>query len=109
MSKGMHYGYRTVWSDEDDAFVATAVEFPSLSWAADEAPEALRGLEALIASVVADLEASGEHVPVPLVDRVYSGKLSVRISPSLHRKVALRAAEERVSINRLVSQALAEV
>jgi predicted HicB family RNase H-like nuclease len=109
MSKGLHYGYRTVWSDEDEAFIATAVEFPSLSWAADEAPDALRGLESLIESVVADMEASGEQPPVPLVDRVYSGKLSVRISPSLHKKVALRAAEEKVSINRLVSQALAEV
>lgn len=109
MSKGLHYGYRTVWSDEDEAFVSTAVEFPSLSWVADEAPEALRGLEVLIESVVADLKTNGEHVPAPLVDRVYSGKLSVRISPSLHKKVALRAAEERVSINRLVSQALAEV
>ena len=109
MSKRLHYGYRTIWSDEDEAFVATAVEFPSLSWAADDAPEAVRGLESLIESVVADMEASGEEAPVPLVDRVYSGKLSVRISPSLHKKVALRAAEEKVSINRLVSQALAEV
>lgn len=109
MSKGLHYGYRTVWSDEDEGFVATAVEFPSLSWVADDAPEALRGLESLIESVVAELVEAGDHVPVPLVDRVYSGKLSVRISPSLHKKVALRAAEEKVSINRLVSQALAEV
>lgn len=109
MSRGLHYGYRTVWSEEDEAFIATAVEFPSLSWAADEAPDALSGLESLIESVVADMEASGELPPVPLVDRVYSGKLSVRISPSLHKKVALRAAEEKVSINRLVSQALAEV
>ncbi|WP_206447606.1 type II toxin-antitoxin system HicB family antitoxin [Agrococcus sp. KRD186] len=109
MSKGLHYGYRTEWSEEDEAFVATAVEFPSLSWVAEEAPEALRGLESLIASVIADLAANGETVPTPLVDRVYSGKLSVRISPSLHKKVALRAAEEKVSINRLVSQVLAEV
>ncbi|ERG64443.1 hypothetical protein L332_08270 [Agrococcus pavilionensis RW1] len=109
MSSSLHYGYRTVWSEEDGAFVATAAEFPSLSWVADEAPEALRGLEALIESVVADLRERGEEVPVPLVDRVYSGKLSVRISPSLHKKVAMRAAEERVSINRLISQALAEV
>ena len=37
------YTYRVTWSVEDDEFVATCAEFPSLSWLADSQPAALQG------------------------------------------------------------------
>ena len=40
-----HYTYRVTWSPEDDEFVATVVEFPSLSWLAGTQAEALEGLQ----------------------------------------------------------------
>jgi predicted HicB family RNase H-like nuclease len=61
----------------------------------------------LAEQVVADLEASGEPVPEPLADRAYSGRFQVRVPPALHRRLAIEAAEERVSLNRLVSTKLA--
>lgn len=94
-----HYAYRVVWSAEDQEFVATCVEFPSLSWLDADQVEALRGLEDLIGGVVADLEEQGEEVPRPLADRTYSGKLNLRLGPALHRVVALEAAEAGLSIN----------
>ena len=51
------YTYRVTWSVEDDEFVATCAEFPSLSWLADSQPAALQGLVDLIADTVADLVA----------------------------------------------------
>ena len=36
MNEVTHYAYRVDWSAEDAAFVATVVEFPSLSWVADD-------------------------------------------------------------------------
>lgn len=105
----LRYAYRVRWSAEDAAYVATALELPSLSWVSDTAPEALAGLEALIAATIADLRAAGEPVPEPLADRAYSGTLSLRIAPSLHQRIAMRAAGENISINRVIAQALAEV
>ena len=32
MTDVKHYAYRVVWSAEDDEYVATVAEFPSLSW-----------------------------------------------------------------------------
>ena len=46
-------------------------------------------------------------VPVPIGERRFSGKFNVRVPESLHRELALAAAEERVSLNRLVSDRLA--
>ena len=53
------------------------------------------------------MEANGEKIPEPIAEKIYSGKLPVRIPPSLHRKLALEAAEENVSLNRYMSQKLA--
>lgn len=97
-----HYAYRVVWSAEDQEFVATCAEFPSLSWLAADQVEALQGLEAIVADVLSDLEAEGEELPQPLAERSFSGKLNLRLGSELHRKVALEAAEAGLSINSYV-------
>ena len=107
MSEITHYTYRVAWSAEDGEFVAQVAEFPSLSWLAPTQAEALSGIVALVADVVDDLLNSGEHVPEAFADRHYSGEFKVRIPPELHRRLAIRAAEEHVSLNRLVSARLA--
>ena len=95
------------WSAEDGEHVGLCAEFPSLSWLAATPEEALAGMRQLVAEVVADLSASGEPVPVPLADRTYSGEFRVRIPPELHRALAIQAAEQKVSLNRLASAKLA--
>ena len=56
---------------------------------------------------VEDMRENGESPPEPIADRAYSGKFLVRVPPETHRALALRAAEEGVSLNRLVSARLA--
>ena len=102
-----HYTYRVTWSGEDEEYVGLCVEFPSLSWLAPTQDEAFSGIRALVADAVADMEANGETPPQPLADRTYSGKFMVRIPPEVHRSLTMRAAEEGVSLNRLVSARLA--
>jgi hypothetical protein len=65
------------------------------------------GIRGLVADVVADMRARGETVPEPLAERAYSGKFQTRVPPELHRRLAIEAAEEGVSLNRLVSLRLA--
>ena len=101
------YTYRVSWSQEDGEFVATCAEFPSLSHLAPEKVEALEGIGALVEDVVAELRANGEPVPEPFSERAFSGKFMARIPSDLHRRLAIEAAEEGVSLNRLVSHKLA--
>ena len=71
-------------------------------------PEAaLKGILKVVAAVVADMQASGEPVPVALSEKNYSGEFRVRIPPLVHRNLALMAAEQGVSLNRLASAKLA--
>ena len=102
-----HYTYRVTWSPEDNEHVGLCVEFPSLSWLADTPEEALAGIRKVVDEVVMDLRKSGEPVPPPLSEKRYSGEFRVRIPPELHRALALEAAEQGVSLNRLASAKLA--
>jgi predicted RNase H-like HicB family nuclease len=100
------YTYRLTWSAEDKEHVGLCVEFPSLSWLAESPEEALRGIREVVRGVVADMKAYGETVPEPLALKQFSGKLSLRLPPEVHRNLAIAAAEARISINRLVNSRL---
>jgi predicted HicB family RNase H-like nuclease len=80
-----HYTYRVTWSQEDQEFVGLCAEFPSLSYLHED---------------------TEEIPPEPLAQKQYSGKFQVRITPALHRKLAIEAAEEKVSLNRYISYKL---
>jgi len=102
------YTYRVTWSEEDREYLALCSEFPGLSWLAESQELALRGIRELVSDTIKDMEANKESVPVPFSVRKYSGKFMVRIPPELHKRLAELAAEEGVSINRLVSARLAK-
>jgi predicted RNase H-like HicB family nuclease len=53
------------WSDEDQEWVGTCPEFPSLSWLDKSEDGARSGMLQLIDSVLADMNASGEAPPRP--------------------------------------------
>jgi hypothetical protein len=101
-----HYTYRLEWSAEDQEHVATVLEFPSLSWLDADPVQAFVGLRRMVADTIEDMQATGEEVPQPFSERSYSGKFNLRVPPSLHRKLAIQAAEEHVSLNQLVVRRL---
>jgi predicted HicB family RNase H-like nuclease len=101
-----HYTYRVTWSEEDQEHVGLCAEFPSLSWLAASPDAALRGIRAVVAKIVEDMQANGEAVPEALASRRFSGKFMVRVPQEVHRKLAIEAAESGVSLNRLASAKL---
>jgi predicted HicB family RNase H-like nuclease len=101
-----HYTYRVTWSQEDEEYLGLCIELPSLSWLASEPQEALMGIRKVATEAVADMQANGEAVPEPLAEKRYSGEFRVRIPPQLHRSLAMQAAEQGVSLNRLASAKL---
>ena len=102
-----HYTYRVTWSQEDGEHAGLCAEFPSLSWLAPTPDKALTGIRKTVARVVADMRRNREEIPVPLAEKAYSGQFKVRIPPQVHRALALQAAEEGISLNRLASAKLA--
>lgn len=101
-----HYTYKITWSSEDQEFVGLCAEFPSLSYLHENRNLALEGITNLVKDIVLDMQANGEEIPEPIAEKTYSGKFQVRITPELHRKLAMEAAEENVSLNRYVNYKL---
>jgi len=100
------YTYRVIWSEEDQEHVGLCAEFPSLSWLSKTPGEALNGITKLVADVIRDMVKSKEPIPEPLSLREYKGSISLRIPPAQHRELAMEAAEQGVSLNRLISRKL---
>ena len=102
-----HYSYKITWSVEDQEYVGLCAEYPSLSYLHEDRLQALEGITELVRSVVEDMKENGESLLEPISERQYSGKFQVRITPELHRRLVIEAAEENVSLNRYISYKLA--
>ena len=106
-SKSDRYTYRITWSEDDREFVGLCLEFPSLSWLAKNPEAALKGIRRVVKEAVQEMESHGESPPAPISGRSYSGKFIVRIPPEVHRALAIKAAEQGISLNRFISARLA--
>ena len=104
--KNDRYSYRVIWSDKDDEYLGLCAEFPSLSWLAGTPEAALKGIRRVVAEGIKIMGADSDSIPEPLSNKKYSGKFSVRIPPEVHRNLSIQAAEEGVSLNRLISARL---
>ncbi len=93
-------------SGEQDGWFARVIELPGCMTQADSFDE----LEAMVqdamrAWIVTALD-SGMPVPKPDAEGAYSGHLTVRVPRSLHRDLAVAAAQDGVSLSTFVSTAL---
>ena len=103
-----HYTYRVTWSEEDGEHIAHCAEFPSLSYLAPKPAKALQGMVDLVKDVILDMSKTGEPIPEPISKKHYSGKFQVRIPPEQHRSLAILAAEQGVSLNRMIASKLSQ-
>ena len=101
-----HYTYRVYWSEEDKEHVAKCAEFPSLSYLEKTPTNAIKGIVRTVESVIEDMKENNEHIPEPLGSKAFSGKFMVRVPPEQHRDLAIKAAEQGVSLNRYIASQL---
>ena len=100
------YTYRISWSEQDKGFVGFCVEFRELSCLATSAAVALKEIRLLVRERIEGLVALGEQAPEPLAARQFSGRFLVRVPATVHRQLVMEAAEQGVSLNRIVSAKL---
>lgn len=101
------YSYTVLWSDEDNVFVSRVIEFPSLAAHGDTQDKALREIRDVVSDVIDDLADENQPIPEPIGKRRYSGRLNVRMSRELHRRLVLESEDQGVSLNALINLKLA--
>jgi len=95
------YSYRVQWDGEH--FVGLVDEFPGLSAFASTQERALREIRTVVAEGIKLLASRRQTIPDPLSRREYSGRFIVRVDPAAHRRLAMEAARQGVSLNQLVT------
>ena len=108
MMKDNHYGFQVIWSEEDDAFVATCPDFSDLSAFGATPAEALADAQNVLAMFIEEYDTENVELPPPTVARAYSGQLRLRLPASVHARLAERARREGVSLNALLNVLVVE-
>ena len=101
--------YSRIVVADDGAYRAEILEFPGCVAIGDTDIDALKSLSEVAESWIEAALEMGQEIPPPLESsQGYSGKLVLRMPRSLHRKAALVAQREGVSLNQLIVNGLAE-
>ena len=72
----------------------------------DTMEEAVTMAGEAIKGYLATLKKEGLPIPPPLSERKFSGKIPLRIDPTLHRDLVVKAAIEGTSVNKYIEQRL---
>jgi predicted HicB family RNase H-like nuclease len=102
-----HYQKIVYWSDEDGCFVGKCPALFLGGVHGDDEAKVYAELLAVVAEHLDDLRKEG--LPAPTGDaQEFSGKLTLRINPALHRALVLRANVSGGSLNGHIERLLTE-
>ena len=94
--------------DDDGDWLAHLVELPHVSAFASSPKKAIGELKSAWRAVKESYTERDEPIPVAPARKRYSGAFNVRVAREVHRQLAVKAAQEGVSLNALISKVLAE-
>lgn len=94
------------WSEEDGCYIGRCPELMLGGVHGDDQIKVYRDLCKVIREWVAIYQKDGKKLPEPSLNRKYTGKFVLRISPQLHERLALKALSEGDSLNQYVKQVL---
>lgn len=98
----------TIETDDGIEFLAEYREFIFCGGSGKTIQEAVDNAKENLEIYMEELIDMGKPIPDPIEEFSYSGKFTVRLSKTLHKKVAESAEREGVSLNAFVTEAIAE-
>ncbi len=94
------------WSEEDQCYVGTAPGLIIGGVHGKSQDNVFKELCVAVEGAVSTLRKEGKPLPSETADKHFSGKIALRISPSLHKKIAIKAQQRGESINRFIQEQL---
>lgn len=106
----MKYKYKIdlTWDSEDKLYIARVPELDGCLSHGKTEFEAIRNVEKAIHGWIKTAKEFKMKIPEPVYQRNFSGSFNIRVPQEVHRHLALKAVEEKVSLNHLVSHILAK-
>ncbi|MFO8009768.1 MAG: toxin-antitoxin system HicB family antitoxin [Dehalococcoidia bacterium] len=94
------------WSDEDNCYIGSSPGLFDGGVHGSDENEVFKELCQVIEETIEIMKKSGKPLPKSTTNKKFSGKIALRISPELHKTVAIRAMQEGESINKLIEHEL---
>ena len=105
-SKAKAYMKVIEWSEEEGCYIGSAPPLIGPCCRGTTEEEVYQQLAVTVDEWLMELERKRNALPEPSAGRNYSGKFIVRVSPEIHRALAIRAMLEHRSLNSFVEMAL---
>lgn len=97
---------RVLFPLEEGGYFAEILEFPGCLTEGETAEEALSNLNDVAEAWIEAAEGQGLAIPEPSSGNSYSGRIALRMPQSLHRRSALLAERDGVSLNQFLVSAI---
>jgi len=94
------------WSQEDQCYVGTAPGLIIGGVHGKSQEKVFKELCVAVQEAVATFRKVGKPLPPETANKDFSGKIALRISPSLHKKIAIKAQLKGESVNRFIQEQL---
>jgi predicted RNase H-like HicB family nuclease len=101
------YRLLVIFDNEKKKFVARIPELPDLQVEGESRAEAVAKAEEALEEAFRKAASDGTEMPAPFDQTEFTGELTLKVTPTLHRELAFLARHEGVDLNQLVSELLA--
>lgn len=101
-----HYLKIVEWSKEDKCYVGTAPELILGGVHGPDEKKVFVELCQVVSEAIALLEKEGRPLPQAASQKKYSGKILLRLPPSWHKLLTLKAMQKGESVNKLIQSQL---
>ena len=96
------YSYNIEYDQDDEIYLARCAEFPSLIAHGDNQEMALKEIKTAVLGALKWMKKDRQAFPEPFSLHKFSGEFRVRMPPEKHRKIAIEANLQGVSMNQLI-------
>ncbi|OFZ60596.1 MAG: hypothetical protein A2381_05505 [Bdellovibrionales bacterium RIFOXYB1_FULL_37_110] len=96
------YSYNINYDADDDVYIGNCAEIPSIQAHGNDPDSALTEIRKAVLGALKWMEKDKQTLPEPFSLHKFSGEFRVRMPPEKHRKVAIEAALQGISMNQLI-------
>lgn len=99
---------RIILRNDDGTYSGEILEFPGCFAVGNSPDEVMQNLDNAALSWIEVCLSEGIHIPRPVANQGFGGKIALRLPKSLHRQAAKMAERDGVSLNQFLVDAIAE-
>ena len=96
------YSYNIEYDKEENLYIGRCAELPSLAAHGSTGEDALQEIKTAALGALKWMNQEGEAAPEPFGLHKFSGEFRLRMPPEKHRRIAIEANLQGVSMNQFI-------